>query len=155
MHTLTIREALSIQEKELDLCCPKEGGEEYADDVRRQIIEATNIGDSDLDTQLPEDVVNRRVPRGKAIDIAIFNWKAASWTYEISEEDFESAFQAMVPLLNHYPTQFLFDDVILTDPMGINCRPHFYTQKLDGETKYFRKPSTMEEYGRIAGLIGD
>lgn len=148
MFTLTIRAALAKQEEQLNWYCTPD--KEYADEVRRSIIEATDIDDIDLDTPMPIALVNRHVPRGGDIEYAIFKWKLASYTYEVSEENFDYAFGSVLPARNHYPEQYLCGEELILHPSGsYYYYSHYYTKQVDGETKWFTKPATLGEYDQL------
>jgi hypothetical protein len=69
---LTLRKALEIQAKQLDHYCTDKP---YSDTIRAEIASKTNVENLDLDEELPAHIVNRHVPRGGAIESAVYREK--------------------------------------------------------------------------------
>ena len=90
MPDQTIRQALEVQERHLDLFCPK--GKEYSDDVRDAIIGMTNIEGLLLDKPMPVHLINGIVPTSYEIKDEIFKWKCSKLTREITHEDYTCAY---------------------------------------------------------------
>ena len=146
MPDQTILQALEVQEFHLDLYCPK--GKEWSNDVRDAIIKATNIAGLVLDKPMPVYLVSGIVPTSHEIKDEIFKWKLASYTHEVSKEDFECAFGSVPPRRNHYPDQFLCGEELIADAIGRDYYGHYYMKQVDNETKFFTKPALIEQYDR-------
>ena len=144
MPDQTIRQALEVQERHLDLLCPK--GKKYSDDVRDAIIKATNIAGLELDNPMPVYLVRGIVPTSHEIKHEIFKWKLASYTHEVSEEDYRCAFGEAL-LRNHYPT-FLCDEELIADAIERDYYACYYIKQVDSKTKFFTKPVQIEQYDR-------
>ena len=144
MPDQTIRQALEVQERHLDLLCPKD--RKYSDDVRKAIIKATNIKGLLLDNPMPVYLVSGIVPTSHEIEDEIFKWKLASYTHEVSEEDYRCAFGEAL-LRNHYPT-FLCDKELIADTLGRDYYACYYMKQVDSKTKFFTKPMRIEQYDR-------
>ena len=144
MPDQTIRQALEVQERHLDLLCPK--GRKYSDDVRKAIIGMTNITGLVLDKPMPVYLVDGIVPTSYEIKDEIFKWKLASYTHEITQEDYRCAFGEAL-LRNHYPT-FLCDEELIADAIERDYYACYYIKQVDSETKFFTKHMRIEQYDR-------
>jgi len=70
----TLRTALAIQAEQLDHYCTDKP---YGEAVRAEILGKTNTEGLDLDEELPAHIINRHVPRGGAIEHAVYKAKEA------------------------------------------------------------------------------
>ena len=144
MPDQTIRQALEVQERHLDLLCPK--GRKYSDDVRDAIIKATNIAGLVLDNPMPVYLMKGIVPTSHEIKHEIFKWKCNKLTREITQEDYTSAYGEAL-LRDHHPT-FLCDEELIADAIGRDYYACYYIKQVDSETKFFTKPMRIEQYDR-------
>ena len=146
MPNQTILQALEVQERHLNLLCPKD--KEWSNDVRDAIIKATNIAGLVLDNPMPDYLMRGIVPTSHEIKHEIFKWKCNKLTHEVSKEDFECAFGFVPPLRNHYPDQFLCGEELIADTLGRDYYGHYYMKQVDSKTKFFTKPALIEQYDR-------
>ena len=144
MPDQTIRQALEVQERHLDWYCPKDMA--YSNDVRDAIIKATNIKGLVLDKPMPVYLMKGIVPTSHEIKNEIFKWKLASYTHEVTHEDFTSAYGEVL-LRNHYPT-FLCDVELIADTLGRDYYACYYIENVGNKTTLFTKPMRIEQYDR-------
>ena len=144
MPDQTIRQALEVQERHLDWYCPKDMA--YSNDVRDAIIGMTNIEGLLLDKPMPVYLIKGIVPTSYEIKDEIFKWKLASYTHEISEEDYRCAFGEAL-LRNHYPT-FLCDKELIADAIERDYYACYYIKNVGNKTTLFTKPMRIEQYDR-------
>ena len=144
MPDQTIRQALEVQERHLDLYCPKDMA--YSNDVRDAIIKATNIAGLVLDNPMPRFLMRGIVPTSHEIKHEIFKWKCNKLTREITQEDYTCAYGEAL-LRDHYPT-FLCDEELLQDTLGRDYYACYYIENVGNKTTLFTKPMRLKEYDR-------